>query len=123
MGSHRPHRSPRSASNRVAPADVVDGFVGKHSKFGATAQWLMSHPDEVKAVLAVVYVAMAVWLIGAAVLRIVLLLDEGDTLDPLPFISGGLGLLALLALFPAMDDFRERRQNRPEEGDLRQPSP
>ena len=59
----------------------------------------------------VIYVAMAVWLLIAAVLRIVLLLASGSDLDPLPFVSGALGLLGLLALLPAIEERRERRAN------------
>lgn len=63
----------------------------------------------VRVVTAVAYVVMAAWLIVAAALRITLQLSEGMPLDPLPFISGGIALLALIALVPAADEFLQRR--------------
>jgi hypothetical protein len=59
----------------------------------------------------VAYIAMAVWLLIAAALRIALQLGSGIPLDPLPFVSGALGLLALLALVPGYEEWRERRRH------------
>lgn len=58
--------------------------------------------------MTIVYIAMAVWLLLASALRIALQLRVGSALDPLPFLSGGLGLLALLLLLPAYDEWRNR---------------
>lgn len=59
----------------------------------------------------VVYVTMAAWLLIASALRIAIQLGSGLPLDPLPFIGGGLGLLALVALVPGYEEWRERRQH------------
>jgi hypothetical protein len=53
----------------------------------------------VRTVFFVAYTAMAIWLLVSAVLRVLLLLAHGNPLDPLPFVSAGLGLLGLLALW------------------------
>jgi len=53
------------------------------------------------------YVIMAVWLLLAAVARIALQVAGGLDLDPLPFITGGIGLLGLLALVPAREQYRQ----------------
>lgn len=58
--------------------------------------------------MTIVYVAMAVWLLLGAALRIALQLSAGSAIDPLPIVSGGLGLVALLLLLPAYDDWRNR---------------
>jgi hypothetical protein len=44
------------------------------------------------------YTLMAVWMLIAAVLRVVLSLRSGVRLDVLPVITGGIGLFALLIL-------------------------
>jgi hypothetical protein len=62
----------------------------------------------VRLVLVVAYIVMAVWLLVAAGLRIALLLAAGLAMDPLPFISGGIGLLALIVLAPAYEERRQR---------------
>jgi len=54
----------------------------------------------VKVVFFTGYVVMAVWLLIAGALRLVLLLSAGLPLDPLPFISGGIAVLALLLVAP-----------------------
>ncbi|WP_375386827.1 hypothetical protein [uncultured Amnibacterium sp.] len=43
----------------------------------------------------IAYWVMAVWLIVAAIIRFVLLTSEHLPLDPLPFVSGALGLAAI----------------------------
>jgi drug/metabolite transporter (DMT)-like permease len=53
-----------------------------------------------RTVLVVAYVAMAAWLLLAAVIRVVLLLHAGNGLDPLPFVSGALAGVALLGVLP-----------------------
>lgn len=52
----------------------------------------------------IVYIVMAGWLMLASVARIAIQLSSGQNLDPLPFVGGGLGLLALLLLLPAWED-------------------
>lgn len=66
-----------------------------------------------RAVVLLIYVVMGVWLLLAAGLRIALQLGQGLDLDPLPFVSGGLGLLALLALAPASAEWRRRGRSDP----------
>jgi hypothetical protein len=46
------------------------------------------------------YTLMALWMLTAAVLRLFLSLSSGVPVDPLPFITGSIGLLALLTLIP-----------------------
>jgi len=46
------------------------------------------------------YCLMALWMLVAAVLRVLLSLGSGVPLDVLPAITGGLGLFALLAVVP-----------------------
>lgn len=48
------------------------------------------------------YVVMALWLLAASVLRLVLSLGSGVPVDGLPFVTGGLGLLALVIRIPAV---------------------
>ena len=62
-----------------------------------------------KVVILIVYVVMAAWLLFASAARIALQLNRGLDLDVLPFLSGALGLLALLLLLPAFDEWRQRR--------------
>lgn len=62
-----------------------------------------------RAAILVLYVVMGVWLVAASVIRIRLQLANGIALDPLPFVGGGLGVVALLLLFPAFEEWRERR--------------
>jgi hypothetical protein len=65
----------------------------------------------VRTALSVVYVAMAFWLLIAAAGRIALLLAAGQDLDALPFISGGIGLVAIVLLLSAWEDRRKRDRN------------
>lgn len=58
--------------------------------------------------MTIVYAAMAIWLLVASAIRIALQLGAGIQLDALPFVSGGLGLLALLLLLPAYDEWRNQ---------------
>lgn len=71
-----------------------------------------------RTVLVVAYIAMAVWLLLAAAIRVVLLLQAGNGLDPLPFISGSLAAIALLGILPAgvARVRRERARRRAEAG-------
>lgn len=64
-----------------------------------------------RAAILVVYVVMGVYLVAASVIRIQLQLARGIPLDPLPFIGGSLGVLALLLLIPAFEEWRERRSH------------
>ena len=48
----------------------------------------------------VMYCVMALWMLVAAVLRVLLSVSSGVPLDVLPAITGGLGLFALLAVVP-----------------------
>lgn len=57
-----------------------------------------------RAAILIVYIVMAGWLMLASVARIAIQLSSGQNLDPLPFIGGALGLLALLLLLPAWED-------------------
>lgn len=57
-----------------------------------------------RAAILIVYIVMAGWLMLASVARIAIQLSSGQNLDPLPFVGGGLGLLALLLLLPAWED-------------------
>jgi hypothetical protein len=52
-------------------------------------------------VILTMYVVMALWLFVVSVLRLVLSAGSGVPVDGLPFVTGGLGLLALLILIPA----------------------
>jgi hypothetical protein len=54
----------------------------------------------VRTLFFVMYCVMALWLVVAAVLRVLLSLSGGIPLDVLPAITGGLGLFALLAVVP-----------------------
>ncbi|MGT2426670.1 hypothetical protein [Amnibacterium kyonggiense] len=65
-----------------------------------------------KTTIVVVYVGMAVWLLFAGAARIAIQLRAGQDLDALPFIGGGIGLVALVLLLPAYED--RRRQDRDE---------
>ncbi len=64
-----------------------------------------------RSAIVVVYVAMAVWLVFAAFARIAIQLAEGQDLDALPFIGGGIGLLAIVLLLPAYEDRRKRNRD------------
>ena len=44
---------------------------------------------------------MSLWLFVVSVLRLVLSLGSGVPVDGLPFVTGGLGLLAMVILIPA----------------------
>ena len=66
-----------------------------------------------RTVVLVLYLTMGVWLLVAAAIRVALQLAAGVSLDALPFVSGGIALVALLALIPTYDDWRGRRE-RPE---------
>jgi hypothetical protein len=52
-------------------------------------------------VITTTYVVMALWLFVVSVLRLVLSIGSGVAVDGLPFVTGGLGLLALLIRVPA----------------------
>jgi hypothetical protein len=52
-------------------------------------------------VILTMYVVMALWLFLVSVLRLALSAGSGVPVDGLPFVTGGLGLLALLILIPA----------------------
>lgn len=56
-----------------------------------------------------VYIVMALWLLISAGARIAIQLASGQDLDALPFISGGLGLIGLVLLLPAYEDWRGSR--------------
>jgi hypothetical protein len=62
-----------------------------------------------RAAVVLVYVVMAGWLMLAGAARIVIELSAGQSLDALPFVGAGLGLLALILLLPAYEDRRHRR--------------
>lgn len=51
-----------------------------------------------RSVFFVMYTLMALWMLIAAVLRVVLSLRSGVALDMLPAITGSIGLFALLIL-------------------------
>jgi hypothetical protein len=56
-----------------------------------------------------VYCVMALWMLVAAVLRVLLSMRSGVPIDVLTAITGGLGLLALLAVVPrAIRRIRDR---------------
>jgi hypothetical protein len=55
------------------------------------------------------YALMAGWLVIASARRIALTLNTGDAIDPVTFISGAIGLLALLLLIPAWDEHHQRK--------------
>jgi hypothetical protein len=76
---------------------------------GASARCTDAGP--VRPVFFAVYAVMAGWLLLAAVLRILLLLRSGAALDPLPFISGGMGLAALIVLLPRISTMRRARRS------------
>jgi hypothetical protein len=65
----------------------------------------------VRTILVVVYILMSLWLMIAAVTRIALQLAAGQDLDALPFISGGIGLVGLVLLLPAYEDWRSRTRD------------
>ena len=48
-----------------------------------------------RSLILITYVVMAGWLLISAALRVMLLLGNHLPLDPLPFISGGIALVAL----------------------------
>ena len=52
-------------------------------------------------VILTMYMVMALWLFVVSVLRLVLSAGSGVPVDGLPFVTGGLRLLALLLLIPA----------------------
>jgi hypothetical protein len=62
-----------------------------------------------KATIVLVYVVMAAWLLISAATRIAIQLSSGAALDALPFISGALGILAIVLLLPAYEDWRGSR--------------
>jgi hypothetical protein len=65
----------------------------------------------VRTAIVFVYVVMTLWLMISAVARIAIQLAAGQDLDPLPFISGGLGLVGLILLLPAYEDWRSRSRD------------
>jgi hypothetical protein len=61
------------------------------------------------------YVVMALWLFLVSVLRLALSAGSGTPVDGLPFVTGGLGLVALVILAPAaIRIVRGRRAHRDE---------
>lgn len=62
-----------------------------------------------RVVVTVIYVVMAAWLLVAAGLRAALLLAAGSPLGPLPFISGAIAVVALIAVLAANAELRQRR--------------
>lgn len=62
-----------------------------------------------RVIVTIVYVVMAAWLLLAAAIRTALLLGSGLPLDPLPFISGTIALIALVSLPAANAELRQRR--------------
>lgn len=62
-----------------------------------------------KATIVVVYAAMAVWLLISSAARIAIQLRSGIAVDVLPFVSGGIGILAIVLLVPAYEDWRSSR--------------
>lgn len=63
-----------------------------------------------RVVTTALYVLMAVWLLIASALRIWLQLADGDNLDALPFVGAGIGVLSLVVLAPAWDEWRSRNE-------------
>lgn len=63
-----------------------------------------------RAVIVVAYVITAVWLLVAAAARIALQLAAGLDLEPLPFVTGGVGLLGLIALIPVSEQHLQGRR-------------
>lgn len=63
----------------------------------------------VRTLIVIVYGVMAGWLLISAILRAVLLLGSENPLDPLPFISGALGLIALVMLRQSLQRDRDLR--------------
>lgn len=55
-----------------------------------------------RSVLLVMYCVMALWMLAAAVLRVVLSLNSGVDVDVLPAITGGIGLFALASAAPRL---------------------
>lgn len=62
--------------------------------------------------LFIAYVLMAGWLIIAGGRRIALQLMVGIDLDWSPFVSSAIGVVALLLLLPAIDEWNENRGGR-----------
>ena len=56
----------------------------------------------VRPVILTAYVVMALWLLLVSVLRLALSAGSGAPADGLPFVTGGLGLLGLVILLPAV---------------------
>lgn len=55
-----------------------------------------------RTLILITYLVMACWLLISAILRVIILLGTGSALDPLPFISAGLAVIALLAFRPLL---------------------
>lgn len=64
-----------------------------------------------RSAMTVVYAVMAAWLILSAFARIAIQLGAGQDLDALPFVSGSIGLVALILLLPAYEDRRRRERD------------
>ena len=62
-----------------------------------------------KATIVVVYAAMAAWLLISSAARIAIQLQSGISIDALPFVSGAIGILAIVILVPAYEDWRGSR--------------
>jgi hypothetical protein len=79
----------------------------RQALFADVTRNLIDDAGRMRTVLVVMYVAMAAWLLLAAGGRIVLQLSGGFDLDPLPFISGGIGALGLIAMVSAREQHRQ----------------
>jgi hypothetical protein len=74
---------------------------------------MVRHAWTVRSLILVVYVVMGAWLIISAVGRLVLQLLNEQPVDALPFITGGLGVVALGLVLPLHLARRRRERARP----------
>ena len=70
-----------------------------------------------RTVLLIAYVVMAGWLLVSAILRVLIQLAGDVPLDPLPVISAGVALIALVALRPAVSLWTSGRDHPRERSD------
>jgi hypothetical protein len=71
-------------------------------------------------VILLMYVVMALWLFVVSILRVALSVASGVALDVLPFVTGGIGLVALLIVIPAaVGAVRARIASRSRQGGAR----